>query len=69
MAGIKERIGAKDAVAIKKTVGLQTAYMILEDYENAVPNRLTQVFPNEDTAKAYSRGKELVKVEIIRKFE
>lgn len=66
---LRAKVNAEDNVAIKKTVGLKVCYMVLSEFEQEAGAITTKVFPTESACKSYANGQEIIKVEVIRKFE
>ena len=43
--------------------------MVLNEFERECGAVTTKVFPSESACKAYAQGQDIIKVEIVRKFE
>lgn len=66
---LRAKVNTEDKVAIKKTVGLKVCYMVLSEFEQEAGVITSKVFPSESACKSYAAGQEIIKVEVIRKFE
>jgi hypothetical protein len=66
---LRVKVDVADKVSINKTVGLKTGYMVLNEFEQELGTITSKVFPSESSAKAYGAGQEIIKVDVIRKFD
>ena len=66
---LRARVTATDEMSIQKTAGLKVGYMVLNEFERECGAVTTKVFPSESACKAYAQGQQIIKVEIVRKFE
>lgn len=66
---LRAKVTATDKVAVQKTIGMKTGFMTLSDFEQELGNAVSKVFPSEATAKSYAQGEEVIKVDVIRKFD
>jgi hypothetical protein len=66
---LRVKVDASDKVSINKTVGLKIGYMVLNEFEQELGTITSKVFPSESSAKAYGAGQEIIKVDVIRKFD
>jgi hypothetical protein len=66
---LRVKVDTSDKVSINKTVGLKTGYMVLNEFEQELGTITSKVFPSESSAKAYGAGQEIIKVDVIRKFD
>ena len=66
---LRAKVIAEDNVSISKTVGLKTAYMVLNEFQQELGAVTVKTFPTESSAKAYAQGQDIIKVDIVRKFE
>ena len=66
---LRAKVDAADQVSIQKTIGLKTGYMVLSEFENELGVMTAKVYPRESAAKASSAGQQIIKVEVVRKFE
>ena len=66
---MRAKVIAADEMSIQKTVGLKVGYMVLNEFERECGAVTTKVFPSESACKAYAQGQDIIKVEIVRKFE
>ena len=66
---LRAKVDVSDKVSINRTVGLQTGYMVLNEFERELGYVTAKVFPTESSAKAYGEGQEIIKVDVIRKFD
>lgn len=66
---LKAKVTATDQMSLQKVVGLKVAYMVLSEFENELSVVTAKVFPSESAAKSYADGEQVIKVEIIRKFD
>lgn len=68
-AQLTAKVNVTDQMTIQKTVGLKAGYMVLSEFENELGVMTARVFASESAAKTYSGGEQLIKVEVIRKFD
>lgn len=66
---LRAKVDVADQVSVKKTVGLKTAYMVLSEFEMELGNATSKIFPSESVCRAYAQGQEIIKVDVIRKFD
>lgn len=66
---LKAKVSAEDRIAISKTIGMKTGYMVLSEFENELGYVTAKVFPRESSAKAYAQDQEIIEVDVIRKFK
>lgn len=66
---LKAKVSIEDTVAVSKTVGMKTGYMVLTEFENELGYTTAKVFPRESSAKAYAQDQQIIEVDIIRKFK
>lgn len=66
---LRAKVTTQDNVSVSKVVGLKTGYMVLNEFEMELGNVVAKVFPNESAAKTYGQGQQVVKVEVVRKFD
>lgn len=66
---LKERLSTADDVNVSLSPGLRTAYMVRTEFEGDLQRMTCKVFASESAAKSYAAGQEVIKVEVLRKFE
>lgn len=66
---LRLKVNASDEMSIKKTVGLKVGFMVLSEFEGELGAVTAKVFPSESAAKSYSGGEEIIKVDVVRKFD
>ena len=66
---LKERLTTGDNVSVSLTPGLRTAYMVRTEFEGDLQRMTCKVFASESAAKTYAAGQEVIKVEVVRKFD
>jgi len=66
---LRAKVTTEDNMSISKTVGLKVGYMVLDEFNRELGYATSKVFPSESTAKSYAQGQEVIKVDVIRKFE
>jgi hypothetical protein len=66
---LRAKVDVSDKVSVTKTVGLKVGYMVLSEFVQELGAVTSKVFPTESSARAYGAGQEIIKVDIIRKFD
>ena len=66
---LRAKVTATDQMSMQKTIGLKTGYMVLSEFENELGFVTAKVFPSESAAKAYADGEQVIKVDVVRKFD
>lgn len=66
---LRAKVTTEDNMSISKVVGLKVGYMVLDEFNRELGYATSKVFPSESTAKSYACGQEVIKVDVIRKFE
>ena len=66
---LRAKVNAEDSMSVKKMVGLKVAYMVLSEFEGELGAVTVKIFPNESSARSYAQGQDVIKVDVIRKFD
>jgi hypothetical protein len=66
---LRAKVTASDQMSMQLTPGLKTGYMVLNEFVQELGNITSKVFPSESAAKSYAQGQDIIKVDVIRKFD
>ena len=66
---LKERLSTNDNISVTLIPGLRTAYMVRTEFEGDLQHITCKIFASESAAKSYAAGQEVIKVDVVRKFD
>lgn len=66
---LRAKVMMEDNMTMSKVVGMKTGFMVLDEFERELGAITAKVFATESSCKTYSQGQQVIKVDIIRKFD
>lgn len=66
---LRAKVIANDDMNMSKVTGMKTGYMVLDEFERELGAITAKVFATESSCKTYSQGQQVIKVDVIRKFD